>query len=676
MWPKLYLCALLSACFLTSVPLYGQEAIPAPTPQVDPDAPDPFSDDSAEASNSEDEPSFPLAPDANQPWSFSTPNDQTPADSYQPAFTLIEPGTLDSLHSPLLRQDLQIKGAQSCATSNCHGGPRPGISQPWARRGSEYQIWVENDPHMQSWRTICSDESVAIMQRLNIMVGTEIVDQAGFDNCLACHNSTKRYNEPRRSHSELTFHQVSQHNGATLSPSDAAKQIYQLVSNRGHVRTTPADTNSFMREGVGCSGCHGPSEQWINTHFQAHWSSVGATHQGFVEAGDLYVRARMCASCHVGDKDRDMNHDIIAAGHPTLRYELATFHAWQPKHWRDAESNDKTFYEAQLWLAGQVASTDASLSLLHARSADAHTVSEWPEFAAYNCASCHHNLGLDNDRKPFDKDRKSVARYSQWHDSGLRWLIDYRVESGQATQSDHELIAALDAVEQSMETRSKPNPGAVGDAAMRARHSLANWFNGPGMAERSMFRSDRLGQVVASAAGKYRTFRTWESAVQFYLAAVAARESWPGGWHGPLRNIADRMQNGLRYPDMIDISRYSKRNGVAPELNRFETTQLGIELAGWLGPVHPEMVFDEERDDEEVTQELRDQLQSMIDKINLRWKQIAEQRAAEAEQANAKLKAEQVEAEKENPPPTPKTLEELKNELPGPDDSNSSDDET
>jgi hypothetical protein len=479
-------------------------------------------------------------------------------------------GTLDRLHAPLLRRDLMISGAQSCAASTCHAGPQPGVAQPRVRRGAAYQLWMENDPHAQSWRTICSPESVAMMRRLKILDGGhEIIDPQGFDNCLACHNTTARFDEPRSS--------------------------------------------AALREGVGCAGCHGPSERWIDNHFQYHWSPQSAQQDGFVNAGDLYTRARMCASCHVGDKDRDMNHDIIAAGHPTLRYELATFHAWQPKHWRDYEATDKTAYEAQLWLAGQIAATDASLSLLHARAKDAHTVSEWPEFAAYNCASCHHNLGLDNDREPIAPNRKATAIYSQWNDSGLKWLIDYRKQTGLATSQDVELADALETVKRLMQTTPRPDAGAVAAATREARKRLASWFDSDaGKRERGTFRSDRLGHVVASAAGSPNTFATWESSVQFYLAAVAARESWPGGWQGPLRDVADRIQNGLRYPEMIDVSRYAERTtATGPAASRGNIERLAVQLAGSLGAVSRQPPRDTDRDEKE----LESRLQKLLDRV-------------------------------------------------------------
>jgi hypothetical protein len=270
---------------------------------------------------------------------------------------------------------------------------------------------------------------------------------------------------------------------------------------------------------------------------------------------------------------------------------------------------------------------------------------------------------LDNARRPLHENRHATAMYSQWNDAGLRWVIGYRIETGQAVQEDWDLLAALDQVKHQMHLRPKPSPDAVAQASVDARIALATWFDGrPGLDERAMFRSDRLGQVVASAAGKRDSFQTWESAVQFYLAAVAARESWPGGWHGPLRNVADQMQNQLRYPDMIDISQYAKRNASGPTATRMQAMQLGIELAGWLGPVQPEMEFDEDHD-EVVTQQLRGQLHQMIEAINERWRGMAEKRAAEAKQADADDDATDDTDIIDGPERQPKTRQELLEEL-------------
>jgi hypothetical protein len=566
----------------------------------------------------------------------STSVGQQPAAS--PIAEMDRPATslarLDQFHQPLLRQDLKINGAVSCAASSCHAGPRPGIANASAARGMEYQLWLEQDPHAQSWRTLCSDESVAMMRRLKIMEGDAIVDRQGFDNCLACHNTTKRYDEPRRS---------------------------SLVDSSGFADAAIADVQPMLREGVGCAGCHGPSERWIDAHYRRDWSAQGASQNGFVEVGDLYVRARMCAACHIGDKDRDMNHDIIAAGHPTLRFELATFHAWQPKHWRDAEASDKTFYEAQLWLAGQIAATDAALSLLQARAQRAHSVSKWPELAAYNCASCHHRLSMGDDRRSLQGNRAATAIYSDWNDAGLRWLIAYRIESGAVSDEDSHLIAALDRVKSRMEESPRPSAEAVAEAAAHAREVLAEWFDSSaGQYERTRMRSDRLGRVVASAAGRRSTFQNWESAVQFYLAAVAARQSWPGGGKGAMQDVADRMRHGLSYPEMIDISRYARRSGSGPRLNRLEAMRLGVELAGWLGPVSQKPSAESPQQDDLDGRTIQAEIDALFDEITERWRaQPAPPRLEPPTQRSPRTPRDQP----TDPQPRRRSLEELRESL-------------
>ncbi len=489
--------------------------------------------------------------------------------------------TLDRLHAPILSQEFMIQGAASCAAASCHGGPRPHVSQPAAKRGSEYQLWKEHDPHARSWATISSPASVAMMQRLGIMTGGQIVDRAGFDNCLACHNTTKRFDEPR----SLADH----------------------------------------REGVGCAGCHGPSQRWAGIHYRYDFAPQLAAADGFVNTGDLYVRARMCASCHVGDKDRDMNHDIIAAGHPPLKYELATYHARQPKHWRDPESRNATYYEAQLWLAGQVAATDASLSLLNARASQRQPVSRWPELAAYDCASCHHSLGLRDNRHR----TKFAARapFSSWNDSGLRWLIDYRQSAGEATNDDWALLKSLDDVKELMESAAIADAPSVAKASSDARKALAAWYDSSTAATlRQTFRSEHLGFVLASAAGKPQTFSAWESSVQFYLAAVAARASWPGGWDGALRDVSESLRIGLSYPQNLDINQESGIRG-QPTISADEAMQLGILLAGSLGPIH----YQQPPADDDDSEQLRRELREMIEQINQRWDKIRTEGDVETE---------------------------------------------
>lgn len=388
---------------------------------------------------------------------------------------------LDRVSSPLVRTDLRLESAASCAATTCHGGPRPGMAHAAAARGSEYPLWLEHDPHARSWQTFCSQASLAIMQRLGIIESGEIVDAAGYDNCLGCHNSTRQFEEPR-----------------------AAVQF---------------------REGVGCSGCHGPAGEWRSTHYLAHWNANSAVDNGFVPAGNLLARARMCATCHIGDRDRDMNHDMIAAGHPALNYEFTTFHQRLPKHWRDGADGRPTHHEASQWLAGQFASLDASMVLLEARAAGARPVSRWPELSSFECAACHQRLSLPSAGASIAL-QATTARGSRWNRFGVEELLRLRRDEGKDTPYDRRLAEALARVTLAIQAAADAAEDAK-DAARETRLALDAWLtSAAGLAEIQRFTPQRLQALVLSAGKQQPNQESWESAAQFYLAAVAARQAW------------------------------------------------------------------------------------------------------------------------------------------------------
>ena len=581
----------------------------------------------------------------------------------------LDPATLDRLHWPLLDRSFGVVSAQSCAAAGCHGGPQPAVVQPRVARGNEFPLWIENDPHAQSWRTFCSDESVAMMRRLHILDREgEVRDQAGYDNCLACHNSTPR------------FASASTPRFASASTSDPSVCRTSILSE-------------FQREGVGCSACHGPAEQWIGTHTQDGWNSESATAQGFVNSNDLLTRARMCATCHVGDQDRDMNHDIIAAGHPPLRYEFATYHARQPKHWRDSEADAAWRYEAQLWLAGQIAALDASMSLLEERAScgdrdSPRAISRWPELAAYDCASCHHNLGFDNQRTPLESSaiglsagKPAVAIASMWNDIGMRWMLQRRIETGVAVDQDHRLAAAIDHVRSTLESNVIAPGGEVVAATTATRRALSDWVDAVYATERFDFEADDLASLVALASGETESYRTWESATQLYLAAVAARNAWPDGASGPALLVANRLRNGLSYASQTDTPRFAKEPESrlalsSPALSRSEVARLSVELAAWLGGDRSPDLSSFERDRVQ-TDQLQGQLRSIIERVNETLRKNRDQRIkqeqAEEEQGNEGSKDK--DAPKDNadakdeskmnnkPKPRVKTPQELLDEL-------------
>ena len=114
---------------------------------------------------------------------------------------------------------------------------------------------------------------------------------------------------------------------------------------------------------------------------------------------DLLARGQTCTECHVGIGSTDVNHDLIAAGHPRLNFEYGSQLAKLPKHWRvDDDKARHPDYEAKVWALGQLLAAKASLDLLESRAPrslpDDSTV-PWPEFAEYSCFSCHHELAAD-----------------------------------------------------------------------------------------------------------------------------------------------------------------------------------------------------------------------------------------------------------------------------------------
>lgn len=213
------------------------------------------------------------------------------------------------------------------------------------------------------------------------------------------------------------------------------------------------------------------------------------------------------------------------------------------------------------------------------------------------------------------------------------------------------LLDALNNVAQLMESATIPESNEITSATQSAREALAAWNSVViESTERGTFRSTRLGLVVSGAAGRKQTFSSWESSVQFYLAAVAARASWPGGADGPMRDWADALRNGLRYPQNRDINRHSSVAG-QPTISSAEAMSLGIHLAGALGPVelHP---LEQEAEDDDT--ELRNHLREMIQQINQRWdKMRAEEKPGE----------QQPDLRAPRPRRKPKTPEELLEEL-------------
>lgn len=231
-------------------------------------------------------------------------------------------------------------GVASCAGSNCHGATQPVAGARILQ--NEYLTWQRLDPHARAYLVLLGDRSQAIARRLGI------ADPANASACLGCHSD----------------HVAPALQGARFSLSD----------------------------GVGCEACHGGAEHWINDHAVAHRSHAANVAEGMYPTDDPVARTRLCLACHYGGgTDRQMNHAIMAAGHPPLLFEVVTFTAIEPAHYRvDVSYRQRKIYvgPADTWAQGQAV---FSLRLVRTLAAES-TGKSTRDFYAYECYGCHQPL--------------------------------------------------------------------------------------------------------------------------------------------------------------------------------------------------------------------------------------------------------------------------------------------
>lgn len=230
-------------------------------------------------------------------------------------------------------------GVATCAGSNCHGSQRPFDDS--AVLQNEYFLWQREDAHSNAYKLLLTANGKRIAQNLGIK------DAASAAECLTCHTD------------------------------------YVDSSLRGR--------RYAMSEGVGCEACHGGAQQWLGPHVS------GNTHAQNIEQG-LYplenplARARLCLNCHMGTKDKPIDHRIMGAGHPPLEFELDTFTNIQPAHFRvDSDYRQrKPAYAtgAQTWVIGQLVAAETFLDGLGSPRLSQRGL--FPELVFFDCNACHH----------------------------------------------------------------------------------------------------------------------------------------------------------------------------------------------------------------------------------------------------------------------------------------------
>jgi hypothetical protein len=232
-------------------------------------------------------------------------------------------------------------GLGSCAGSLCHGSV-----ETWKNSGvlqTEYMTWSRSDRHARSYAVLFNDVSKEIARKLAL---PEPAHKSAL--CLDCHT---------------------------------------------HNPKPPQRGEGFrLADGITCEACHGPAERWLESHVRPEATHADNLARGMYPTDDDVARARLCLSCHSGNRDKFVTHRIMAAGHPRMSFELDTFTQIGPAHFRidaDWETRKGTWDGVRAWAIGQAIAAQELLAVL--QSPRGHD-DLFPELVLFDCHSCHHSM--------------------------------------------------------------------------------------------------------------------------------------------------------------------------------------------------------------------------------------------------------------------------------------------
>lgn len=223
---------------------------------------------------------------------------------------------------------------------------------------------------------------------------------------------------------QVLWNERSQRIARNLGLEEPAHQAKICVDCHGH---NPPAANRGGRfkasDGVSCEACHGPAEHWITSHV-----APGATHEenvrnGLYPTSDPVALARLCLSCHFGNRDKFVTHRIMGAGHPRISFELDTFTQTQPPHFvvdEDWTKRKGRWDGVRVWAIGQALAAQESLAVLldPKRGRDGL----FPELVVFDCHACHHPMS-EARWKPRVGTRPGTIRFNDSNLLMLRQIV-------------------------------------------------------------------------------------------------------------------------------------------------------------------------------------------------------------------------------------------------------------
>ena len=394
-------------------------------------------------------------------------------------------------------------GVGSCGSPVCHGKAAADHTRDVAL--NEYSVWLRDDYHSRAYRALSDPQSKAIAAKLGLP------NAAGAPLCQSCHAD--------------------------------------------NVPTAQRGPKFNLTDGVSCEACHGGAEKWIKTHTEKTTPHKDNVANGLYPTEQPLPRAELCLSCHMGTRDRFATHVIMGAGHPRLHFELEVFTYNQPPHFVEGESYERRkghIDKMNLWVTGQIENARRYLELLQTRLSVPDTM--LPEFALYDCFSCHH---------PTDKLRWSASRAGPGIKPGTLRLQKYPFVMLQAMT---EVLAPGELTRLVAQTDALIQAGQKDAVAVRAEaQKLHGWVDTHDDWTRRKYNRGEIAQIRKTvlryaAEDKASDFGTAEQVVM-----CAESLSYASDDHEAHKGALNSLYDAVARPSTFDPAQFAR---LASELQR------------------------------------------------------------------------------------------------------------
>jgi hypothetical protein len=283
-------------------------------------------------------------------------------------------------------------GWQSCASSGCHGG---------GKGDDQVLIWRKSDPHSRAYGTLISARSMRMAEALGLIDTSKPEPVKPADKPATPAEADEKA-DPQKAAGTNT--EISKGDAAKLAllkgkvgdveAVDAAPEKGK-APKKGRVnldkptpppgkpeelKVDPAKADPAKPEpirysaakseqctvchspmqsaskahlamnlknanhGISCEVCHGPAENYIRFHTRLDITHAQRVSEGLRDLDSHYAKANTCVGCHA-----NLSPEILTAGHPTLRFELARQLVEETPHWKDFDAKQS----AGAWLTSQ-----------------------------------------------------------------------------------------------------------------------------------------------------------------------------------------------------------------------------------------------------------------------------------------------------------------------------------